>query len=110
MNAASNVVRVADSFWCAPNLKSLLRDASAPVDPSARLRRAVRECESALLDARGMDRLTYPVREVAAMLGMPADTVRAWVRSGKLAVVRFGAKSYIERDVLLGFIADHRDG
>jgi excisionase family DNA binding protein len=42
-----------------------------------------------------VDRLAYSVNESAILLGVSTDSVRAWVKEGRLGASRVGGKSKI---------------
>ena len=42
-----------------------------------------------------IDRLAFSVNESAILLGVSSDSVRAWVKQGRLAASRVGGKSKI---------------
>ena len=47
-----------------------------------------------------LGRLAYPVREVAAALGVSENVIRKQIQRGKLASVRVGGKVYVPASVL----------
>ena len=54
------------------------------------------------------DRPLLSVRAVATQLGVSVDTVRAWVRTGRLAALVIGDVIWVDPDDLDSFVADHK--
>lgn len=72
------------------------------------LRRAAEACEDALRRYLGAQRFLYRLSSAAEALDTSPETVRVWIRSGRLTPTRIGRAVYVARDDLLAFIDQHR--
>jgi len=53
------------------------------------------------------DKLTYSTKECASVLGLSVETVRRWIRTGKLKTISFGSKHLIRKETLDNFLKKH---